>query len=104
MKSSQRAPIRAEPLPRGETHRYRQENLDQARVETQKGKIQISLPRNAAFEIDTDLGRRARLESDFDAVYHARRHSDDIEHGKVNGGGPMLRLSSEKGTIRLRAL
>jgi len=75
-----------------------------SRVETQKGKIQISLPRNAAFEIDTDLGRRARLESDFDAVYHARRHSDDIEHGKVNGGGPMLRLSSEKGTIRLRAL
>ena len=74
-----------------------------SRFETYKGKIEIALARDAAFEIDTDFGRRVRFDSDFDAVYHSKRHSGDIDHGKVNGGGPMLRVSSEKGTIRLRA-
>jgi hypothetical protein len=76
---------------------------EDSRFETYKGKIQIALASDAGFEIDTDLGRKVRFDSDFEAVYRSKRHSDNIEHGKVNGGGPMLRFSSEKGSIRLRS-
>ena len=75
-----------------------------SRFETYKGDIKIGLSRDAAFNIDTDFGRRADFFSDFDAVYHSKRYSDnEASRGTVNGGGPMLRLSTEKGSYRLKA-
>ena len=75
-----------------------------SRFKTYKGQIQISLPRETGFELETDLGRRTDFDSDFDADFHSKRHSAGDIHGKVNGGGPMLRLSGEKGSFRLKAL
>ena len=75
-----------------------------SRFKTYKGDMKITLPKDAAFELDTDFGRRTDFTSDFDAVYHSKRHSGEEEmRGNVNGGGPMLHLSSEKGTYNLRA-
>jgi hypothetical protein len=75
-----------------------------SRFETYKGDIRIGLARSTAFNIDTDFGRRADFFSDFDALYHSKRYSDnESSRGTVNGGGPMLRLSTEKGTYRLEA-
>ena len=76
--------------------------VSDSRFETYKGEFKITLSRDAAFELDTDFGRRVDFYSDFDAVYHSKRHSSNEAHGNVNGGGPKLHLSSEKGTIHLR--
>jgi DUF4097 and DUF4098 domain-containing protein YvlB len=70
---------------------------------TYKGKIRIDVPRDAAFELRTDFGRRVDFDSEFDAIYHSKRRSGDDVHGSVNGGGPVLHLSSEKGIIRLKS-
>lgn len=74
-------------------------------VETYKGEVTLTVPKGAAFTVDEDLGRRARLDSDFDLVSGTRHASRRGSRGggAVNGGGPLLRLTSEKGEIRLRA-
>ncbi|HTK82674.1 MAG TPA: hypothetical protein VL633_10310 [Bacteroidota bacterium] len=75
-----------------------------SRFETYKGDIGIGLPKSSGFELNTDLGRHADMYSDFDAVYHSKHSSrDETSQGAVNGGGPELRLTTEKGTYRLRA-
>lgn len=75
---------------------------DGCRIQTGKGKVTIGLPASSGFELDTDLGRRADFDSDFDAAYKSKHRNGDAFHGAVNGGGPLLRIISEKGDIRLR--
>jgi hypothetical protein len=65
-----------------------------SRIETYKGSIDLRMPRESRFDLYTDLGRRADLNSDFE-----RR----AFRSPVNGGGPELRLKSYKGEFRLRA-
>jgi hypothetical protein len=74
-----------------------------SRAETYKGELDISLPHGQGFELDADIGRRARISSDFDLGrdrYRDRRSGYDVRVA-VNGGGPMLRLKCDKGTVRL---
>ena len=75
--------------------------FDSSRFETYKGEIEIALPHDTAFELDADLGGHGDLSSDFPA---AIRVSGDRERhrGSVNGGGPVLRLETYKGTFRIR--
>lgn len=75
-----------------------------SRCETYKGKITITLQRNAGFELDANLGHRTDFDSDFqvDLQSSGRRHRDTEFRGPVNGGGPELVLRSTKGDIRLR--
>ncbi len=74
-----------------------------SRVETYKGRIDLSLPRGKGFDLEADLGRHARFDSDFDVDRGGRRsrHGDYDVRSSVNGGGPVLRVKSDKGTIRL---
>lgn len=72
-----------------------------SRVDTFKGSVELSIPRSAAFDLDSRMDRRAGLDSDFPRTIRSTR--DREYHGSVNGGGPELRVSSFKGTIRLRA-
>lgn len=74
-------------------------------VETHRGSIELSLPRNSAFEIHSSLDRHAVLDSDFPIVAHAAasRHGA-APSGTVNGGGPVLRLNTFRGHIRLRSI
>ena len=74
------------------------------RFETFKGEIDIAVPRNAGFELEADLSRRGSLRSDFDVEerYRWRRDRSKEYRASVNGGGPLLRLETYKGTYRLR--
>jgi hypothetical protein len=72
------------------------------RLETYKGRIELSVPKDAGFELETDLGRRADFDSDFETPVRSKRHEDESHHATVNSGGPVLRISSEKGDIRIR--
>ena len=76
---------------------------DRSRVETYKGEIQISVPRGKGFDLQADIGRHANLKTDFEKVrdreYDRHRRSD--RRSSINGGGPLLRLKSDHGEIRL---
>jgi hypothetical protein len=73
------------------------------RLETQKGRITIALPKGNGFDLQTDFGRHVDFSTDFDVqlVNRNNRHAHDDYRGNVNGGGPRLRLKSDKGDIRL---
>ena len=74
-----------------------------SRFETHKGEIAVRLPRDSRFSLDADSGRRGDVESDFAMTTHASRGRSGHATGAVNGGGPDLRMTTYKGTLRVRA-
>jgi len=74
-----------------------------SRFETYRGEIEIALPKGKGFDLEADLGRHANFSSDFERV---RDRENDRRRGSemrtsVNGGGPLLRIKSDRGTVRL---
>ena len=75
-----------------------------SRFDTHKGEIDLRLPKDSRFELDADTGRRGDLETAFALMTHAGRSTRGLRaSGAVNGGGPELRLTTYKGTLRVRA-
>src|SRR6266542_3055938 len=74
-----------------------------SRFDTHKGEIDVRLPKDSHFELDADTGRRGDIESDFAMTTRAGRSRAARATGAVNGGGPELRLTTYKGTLRIRA-
>ena len=73
-------------------------------IETHRGSIELELPRNSKFDIQTDAGRHSSVESDFTMMMRSAGHRGESLHGAVNGGGPSLRLNTFRGHIRIRAM
>ena len=88
---------------KGEVHVEFTKMRDDSRFETYKGNIDITMPKNAGFALDADIGRHADLHSDFDISVRSRHRDEERYHTSMNGGGPLLRISTEKGDIRLKA-
>jgi len=78
---------------------------DDSHFETYKGNITVSVPRQTGFELRTEFGRRVEFNTDFDVETRERdrKHHQLDYFGKINGGGPLIHLNSEKGEIRLRS-
>ncbi len=74
-----------------------------ARLETYKGEVDIRLPAAAAFTLDADTGKGS-VTSAFDAGGKSGILSGGRVGGKVNGGGPAVRLTTHKGTFRLQKM
>jgi hypothetical protein len=74
-----------------------------SRFETYKGAIDIALPRGKGFELDADIGRHGNIDSDFAFEKSRRqdRHKDTEIRSAINGGGPLVRVKTDHGTIRL---
>jgi hypothetical protein len=72
-----------------------------SRVETYRGEVELAIPRGSAFDIDADLGRRASLSGKFASALRGRSKDRRIA-GRVNGGGPTLKVRCERGALRLR--
>jgi len=75
-----------------------------SRFETYKGAIDVAIPDGNGFQVESDLGRRASLDSDFDLKMPSRDSKRREQHfsGAVNGGGPKVFLKSHKGGLKLR--
>ena len=69
-----------------------------SRVETHSGKVEIRLPRDSRFNVESLVDRKASLHSEFSMLATVGRRMQ----GTVNGGGPRLELIADKGEINLR--
>lgn len=72
-------------------------------VETHRGTVDLFLPRASRFDLETDMGRHATLDTDFAVISRLAGRRDGSMHGAVNGGGPALRLTTHRGSVRLHA-
>ena len=72
-------------------------------IDTYKGSITVTIPRESRFDLYNELTRRADLSSDFAQMVRSSNSRDRSYRSQVNGGGPELRLKSYKGEFRLRA-
>ena len=74
------------------------------RAETYKGDVTLTLPAESAFELSADAGRRGEIVSDFDGTGPIRssRRSGLRSSATVNGGGPRVTLSTDKGKLSIR--
>ena len=73
-----------------------------AEVDTYKGTIELSIPKSSAFEIHARLERHADFDCDFPRTLRTT-HQEREFRSAVNGGGPQLRITSYRGSIRLRS-
>jgi hypothetical protein len=70
-------------------------------AETSGGSIEVEIPEDAELDLEaTTSGGRVRIDSDLEL--RGRVDSGDVE-GRLNGGGPLLRLHTSGGNIRLSA-
>lgn len=74
-----------------------------SKFDTHKGEIEVVIPGRIGFELDSEMGKGANLDSTYDlsGLRKADRRESQYK-GSVNGGGPLLRMNSHKGQIRLR--
>lgn len=75
--------------------------LGRSYFETYKGEIEIRVPGESHFDLETDLGRHASLTSDFPTPRRERR-GQMRSRVTVNGSGPLVELKSYRGDFRLR--
>jgi hypothetical protein len=73
-------------------------------AETYKGDVTLTFPAESAFELSADAGRRGEIVSDFEGTGPIRssRRSGLHSSATVNGGGPRVLLSTEKGRLSIR--
>jgi hypothetical protein len=72
-------------------------------IDTHRGSIELSIPKNSRFDIQTSSERHATFESDFSVISPSTARRGESFNGSVNGGGPILRIKTDRGHIRLRA-
>ncbi|HTB12778.1 MAG TPA: DUF4097 family beta strand repeat-containing protein [Bryobacteraceae bacterium] len=68
-----------------------------------RGTVELSMPKSSAFSLQTNSGRHGSVETDFPVMTHMLSRRGQNVQGTVNGGGPTLRIETERGEIRVRA-
>ena len=73
-----------------------------SQVDMHNGDVELLLPSSSRFDLQTS-SHNARVHSDFPVTTRGTRNRGSDLEGKVNGGGPSLRLNSHNGSFRIRA-
>ena len=78
------------------------EFLGDTRFDTYRGDIYVTLPEDAGFDLDADLGSKG----DFDANFNTSSLKRNKKHytGEVHGGGPRLSFDTYRGSFSVRAM
>ena len=71
-------------------------------LEVSRGDLSLTVPRNTAFTLDAERTRRSSFHTDFGVLARGGFDGGSI-HGEVNGGGPMVRLRGDRGSVHLYA-
>jgi hypothetical protein len=75
-----------------------------ADLETSKGSITLRLPADTRANLDISGDRRARIESGFAINLQSAGFASRHISGAINGGGPQLRIRTDKGSIVLQKI
>jgi hypothetical protein len=75
--------------------------LGNIQISNRRGRIQLVLPANAAFQLDAHASR-GEISSDFPGLNVQNRSHDAQATGSVGTGGPQIQLSTERGDIEIR--
>ncbi len=75
----------------------------ESHFDTHKGEVEVRLPKDSRFDLDADAGRRGDVDSDFAMTTRASHSRSSSMSGAVNGGGPRLRMTTYKGSLRIHA-
>lgn len=86
---------------RGEIHVEFSSFTANSKVTSYRGTIELSMPKSSRFELETNAGRRGAIETDFSVMTHTVHRRGETVHGTVNGGGPSLRVETERGEVRV---
>jgi DUF4097 and DUF4098 domain-containing protein YvlB len=70
-------------------------------ITTHRGTIDLSMPKTSRFGLETRLGRHGSIDTDFTVMTHTIGRRGESIQGAVNGGGPTLRIETERGEVRL---
>jgi hypothetical protein len=73
-------------------------------IDTHSGTIELSLPKSSRFNVQTDLGKHATVDSDFPVVIRSANRQGESMQGSVNGGGPTLDIKTYRGSVRLHSM
>jgi hypothetical protein len=73
-------------------------------AETFKGDVALTFPAESAFELSAEAGHKGKIVSDFEGTSPIRssRRSGLRSSATVNGGGPRVTLSTDKGKLSIR--
>jgi len=71
------------------------------KLETDRAPITLRLPSNTALNVEVHNDRRTSFHSDFPMTTNGSYGSGTM-HGTINGGGPTLRMQTDRGTISLQ--
>jgi DUF4097 and DUF4098 domain-containing protein YvlB len=67
---------------------------------THEGRVTLTLPGDAGFDLSTDFDEEADFQSDF--ALDSLRDEEGNYQGAVQGGGPLVRIGTHEGTMTLR--
>ena len=73
-------------------------------IDTHRGTIELTLPKASRFNVETELGKHASVNSDFPLVVRSANRQGESMQGSVNGGGPTLDIKTYRGSIRLHSM
>lgn len=73
-------------------------------IDTHRGTIELSLPKGSRFNLQTDLGKHASVNTDFPIVVRSANRQGESTQGSVNGGGPTLDIKTFRGSIRIHSM
>jgi DUF4097 and DUF4098 domain-containing protein YvlB len=76
-------------------------NLGDVDISNRRGTLQVTLPKNAAFQVDA-RAQRGEIETDFPSIQVKSEHNSQYATGTVGSGGPQLRLNNEHGDVQIR--
>jgi len=74
---------------------------DGIEIENYKSDAELALPAGTAMTVEFKGERKAEFNSEFELAAEGSFRGNHV-HGTVNGGGPMVRFTTYKGSLRLR--
>lgn len=99
--SSVRGGVRVS-LDRGSADIRLKQFASDSELEVSRGDLSFTIPQNSVFTLDAQRSRHSSFHTDFGVLTRGGFKDGDIR-GAVNGGGPILRLRAERGSVWLRA-
>jgi hypothetical protein len=70
-------------------------------LEIDRGDLSIAVPAKTSFTLDSERSRRTNFHTDFPVLARGSLGTHHIR-GDINGGGPVLRLRGDRGSVWLR--